>query len=538
MNDASFAGRRSFSWIIPALASLCFACLSLAILKYPGLQEDEILFTAPMYMPALFRLKVWGVTVPLMLMGYLGTLKTWLYSAILEVFPPSRWAVRVPVVVAGVITIGLTWMWVRRVAGSRAAAFAVALLSTDAVFIMTNTFDWGPVALQHVFLMGGLLAVQIWIDGQASSGGGPHWFLAAGFFLWGLGLWDKALMIWPLTGLAIAAVCVYPRELRRHLKRVPLMIAAGSLLLGALPLVGYNLARHGETASAYAKFAADQLPRKLHELEYTLDGSVLLGPIVATTPGLIAQTPATLVERLSVAVQRRFGEHARNLMLPAIALSLLCMVLQFRATQFRILIFVLIAMTVAWLQMAMNAGTGGGAHHVILLWPFPCIFVGISLATAAERAPKIIGRAVFAVAALLVCGNVLNTNEYLADLILNGAVGGWTDAFYRLTGAVYPYRSGRIGIVDWGYQNGLHLISDGELKTAEVTDKDAIDWNAMVLVQHTDDNQLYSGVNDKLSSAAMAHGYTEQVIRTVHDNQGRPVFEIFRFGAAGNQPAR
>jgi hypothetical protein len=29
--------------------------------------------------------------------------------------------------------------------------------------------------------------------------------------------------------------------------------------------------------------------------------------------------------------------------------------------------FVLIAMTVAWLQMALNRPTGGGVHHVVLL---------------------------------------------------------------------------------------------------------------------------------------------------------------------------
>ena len=62
------------------------------------------------------------------------------------------------------ITIWLTWTWTRRVAGTRAAAFTVALLSTDAIFIVTNTFDWGPVAFQHVFLMGGLVAIHIWLQ--------------------------------------------------------------------------------------------------------------------------------------------------------------------------------------------------------------------------------------------------------------------------------------------------------------------------------------------------------------------------------------
>ena len=98
-----------------------------------------------------------------MLIGYLGCLKTWLYAAIFQVFEPSRWSVRIPMVLIGALTIWLTWIWTRRAAGPRAAAFTVASLSTDATFILTNTFDWGPVAIQHALLLGGLVALQIWL---------------------------------------------------------------------------------------------------------------------------------------------------------------------------------------------------------------------------------------------------------------------------------------------------------------------------------------------------------------------------------------
>jgi hypothetical protein len=85
MSDAATtAARRSLTWISPALAALVFALLSLAILPYPGLQDDEVLFTAPLYLPGgtLSSLKAFGLTVPLMLTGYSGTLKTWLYAPI------------------------------------------------------------------------------------------------------------------------------------------------------------------------------------------------------------------------------------------------------------------------------------------------------------------------------------------------------------------------------------------------------------------------------------------------------------------------
>lgn len=549
MAEIAPTSRRARAWLVPAFAALVFAFLSLAILPYPGLQDDEVLFTGPFYDPGLahFNVKLWGATIPFMLMSYLGTLKTWLYSGIFEWFEPSRWSVRAPMVLMGVVTVWLTWLWTRRAAGTRAAAFTVALLSTDAIFIMTNTLDWGPVALQHVLLMGGLLAVQVWLGNEAKYGG-SRWMLALGFFLWGLGLWDKALFIWPLFGLAVGALCVYPGELLRRLRPVPIAIAAVSLLIGALPLVWYNIARPGETASGNAKLSAASMPGKVFELRHTLDGSLLLDSMVSTTPGPVERAPKTAVERVSLAVKSNLGEHRSNWMLPAIALALACMVYLLRTPAGRPLVFVLIAMAVAWLQMALNAGTGGSAHHVILLWPFPCVFVGTALAGVADRAPRYVALAMNGLIVAIACAGVLNVNEYLANLIVNGAVGGWTDASYRLAGAVAPYRSDWIGGVDWGYMNGLRMWYEGDLKLFAASDlvrKPALTEDArrqlltavqspgFAFIQHTDDKQMFPGVNGQFRAAALALGYTEQVERVVHDNEGRPVFEIFRFVKTG-----
>src|SRR5215831_14098493 len=121
---------KKIAWA-PTLAALCFASLSLAILPYPGLQNDELFFTGPLYTPdeTWFSVSAWGTKIPFMLTSYSGALKTWVYAALFEFFAPSRWSVRVPMIFAGVATIWLTWIWTRRVAGARAAAFAVALLS-------------------------------------------------------------------------------------------------------------------------------------------------------------------------------------------------------------------------------------------------------------------------------------------------------------------------------------------------------------------------------------------------------------------------
>jgi hypothetical protein len=541
MTETPANARRYRDWLAPALAALLFALLSLAILPYPGLQDDEISFAPLIDQPALawFSISAFGARIPVMIMSYSGTLKTWLYAGLFELSEPSRWSVRVPMVLVGIATVWLTWLWTRRIAGTRAAVFTLALLATDSIFILTNTFDWGPVAFQHLFLMGGLLAVQIWLSDDSKKR-----MLALGFFLWGFGLWDKALLIWPLIGLTVAAVIVYPRQLLLRLRRVPLAIAAAAFLLGALPLIVYNVAKPGSTASENTKLSLNSIPAKVHELRTTLDGSVLFDAMVSTTPGPLEYAPRTTLERASVWLKKALGHHQENRMLPAIALAMLGMIFLLRTPLWRPLAFLLIAMAVTWLQMALNAGTGGAAHHVILMWPFPCVFVGVALAGATDRAPRPVRLAINAVVILIASFGFLNCNEYLADLAMNGALGGWTDASYRLAGAVSHYQTNWIGTVDWGYKNGLRLWYGNDLKmfsAADQTRKPAMtDGDRLafltelaspnsVFIQHTDDKQLYDNVNIQLRDAALALGYTEQVERVVHDNQGRPVFEIFRF---------
>ena len=90
-----------------------------------------------------------------MVMTYIGSLKTLLYWPIFRIFGAGPWTVRLPVVLLGAITIFVFFHLARVVRGGRAAVIGAFLLATDPVFLLTNTFDWGPVALEHVFLVTG-----------------------------------------------------------------------------------------------------------------------------------------------------------------------------------------------------------------------------------------------------------------------------------------------------------------------------------------------------------------------------------------------
>jgi hypothetical protein len=65
-----------------------FIGLAACSIPYPGVQNDEVLFTAPIYPHAVNNIQ--PPAVPrLMLIGYIGTLKTLLYWPILWIFGPA-----------------------------------------------------------------------------------------------------------------------------------------------------------------------------------------------------------------------------------------------------------------------------------------------------------------------------------------------------------------------------------------------------------------------------------------------------------------
>jgi hypothetical protein len=534
MSNRVFARSALFLLAISAF----FACAGVVFIRYPGLQNDELFFAPPIFVPqtAFYAVRAFGAQIPVMVMSYTGALKTWIYAGVFSVWEPSRWSVRMPVLLVCLATIWLTWIWARMVACRRVAIAAVALLGTDAMFLLTGVLDWGPVALQHLLMMAGLVGVTCFAKT------GSRWALGFGFFLWGLGLWDKALLIWLLVGFAVAVICVYPFEVKRRISPATAAIALGAFVIGAAPLIWYNIDRHGETATANATFSTDSYILKLKVLGMSLDGSSLFSYLVDADAATPQRPPRGVVERVAFAVHQGMGTHKHNWFLPALALAVVALPLLRRSRFFKPMAFLLIASVVAWVQMFLTHNAGGGAHHAVLLWPMPMLFASMAIVAAAESFPRY-GSAIFvSIVSLLVIGNLLNENEYLTHFAVRGGIGGWTDAVYPLSGSLDD--STWVGTVDWGYTNDLRVLHKGHIKLFNTSDylpksqgksasieelKEMVGNPGLLFVQHTESKQLVPHVNDVLRTRAQELGYTERLEQRVADSSGDPVFEIFRF---------
>jgi hypothetical protein len=447
----------------------------------------------------------------------------------------------------GAATIWLSFLLICRLNGRRSALAAAAFLATDITYVLTTCFDWGPVALQHLLLISGvLLLLKFHQDGGKRA-------LNFGFVLFGLGLWDKALFLWPLAGLGVATLAVFPRELTQYLRLRVAVPALICLAAGAFPLLVYNFKSHGNTIGANAIFASDAIGPKFVELRTTLNGAGLLSYMVGEDWMDHPRLPRTTLERFSLWVHEKGGVHRATFVWPSFLLALMLVPWLWRTPARRLLLFALLLLAVTWLQMALTSGAGGSVHHIALLWPFPLFFIAIAFAEASRRLGRY-GKPALALAVVAIAGqNLLVYNQHLEQFIRNGGYGFWTDALYPLSDRLGQYGTNRIYIIDWGMLNSLRLLSQGGLDLSEAWDplkrpeSDQAGMKAIlpeisdpnhIFVSHTAALEVFKGVGEHLSQWARDSGYEEVHLETVCDGNGRPVFEIFRFREAetGTRP--
>lgn len=522
--------RFKLRWWPAVVLPLVFFGLGCAVLPQAGLEDDEVLFTAPFFhLPAatIFHAEVFHKQFPLMLLSYLGALKTWLYFPILTIFRPSYLTVRLPVLIIGSLTVWIFIWLLERTCGRTVAWVGGLLLATDTMFLFTTAFDWGPVALQHFLALAGLALAWRFMSK------GARWALFLAFFCFGFALWDKALFLWLFSGLMVATIAIFPSELWSRCSLRNIASAVAGLCLGALPLAAYNAASNLATFRGNTSFNLAQLPSRLHALRITWDGQILWGYMAHApwSPGAPREAGSAL-ERISSTLHSMAGFRYHNELEPAFWTALALVPLLWFTRARRTLLFCVITSAVAWIQMAITKDAGLGAHHVVLLWPLPHWFIAVALVETSRwkllewrRAGALV---LAGVMIFLVGENLLLTNEYFYQLTRYGAMGNWSDAIYQLSSEVGRMHSAHFVVDDWGIANGLQVLRAGnaslvlaqEWEHARVED---------IWIGHTPEFQVRAGGNERILQVARFAGYEKQIIKTVPDRNGRPVFEIFRF---------
>jgi 4-amino-4-deoxy-L-arabinose transferase-like glycosyltransferase len=301
------------------LFCLLFVALGSLWLSEVGIQNDEALFSAGIYPP-------FGNASRLMVMTYVGALKSHLYVPIFKMWPPSAASIRFPALILGALTVWLFYLLVKRTLGRTAALIATALLATDTTFLLTTRWDWGPVVLQHLLLVAGLTSIIGFVSSSR-----VRW-LALGFFLFGLGVWDKAIFLWSVVGLGVAAMAVFPRQFVHFLRVKTVAIATAAFLLGAAPFLAFNLRFNWITFRQNAAWSTEILGYKADLLRSTLNGSAVLGTVPRDDWDGPIREPDDPFKRALVSASRAVGSPRENLQFPLLILTILLLPIAWRTS--------------------------------------------------------------------------------------------------------------------------------------------------------------------------------------------------------------
>jgi 4-amino-4-deoxy-L-arabinose transferase-like glycosyltransferase len=508
--------------------AILFVLMGIILIQYPGLDGDELLFARPYFGQidgGTHFMHVFRYQPDVMVLSYVGALKTFLYWPLFWIFRSSVYLVRLPMVLAGAATIVIFYKWAGRLAGPSGALIAATLLATDPIFLLTDTFDWGPVALQHLLVVSGCLLI---------ASGRLSW----GTFLFGLALWNKAIFAWTLGGLVLAVLLVYPTAVCNVLADRRRWIRAGlAFAVGVFPLVIYNVKHPNTTLGDNAHFSLEHLPTKYRELTGALDGSGLQTYLVAAESQEDSREARSLVGRGASWIRKHAGPHYESLMPFAILLAV-PIALVFRKTPAgHAALFAIVCGAVTFVAMAVTRNAGMAIHHTVLLWPMPQLLVGAAFGSLPWRWLRV------GLGSLVVAANLLVINQYIVQFERNGSGGLFTDAVNPLAASLSGVKSETVYFIDWGIWEAADFLGQGNMDLRESyapliqampdagqrreIDTMIADRHAL-FVDHIPLREEFRGVEEHLEAIAGPEGYEKVPVQVVNDRNGRPVFQVFR----------
>ena len=546
-----------FSSVIVVGILGAYVVLAAANIERPGLEADEALHAAAairLLQPDLGS-RIWvnttsrvaGRDLPVMIMPYLGAVKSYMLAAAFLLFGSSVSTLRLTMIAVGAAAIAFTYLLARRGWGSVCALITTAALATDPSFVLMTRADWGPVALPALFRTGALYAIIVWAQERKRI----HLGIAG--LLLGLGVYDKSNFLWFV--LALIAVGLGARLLGRlRLSCRELLLVCGTFLAGASPLLWWNATHNWQTITV----AREGIQMGLGQGPSL--GAALLGELSARMLSLWSMLAGRGLDvfMFGASVAPWVGSYSETLFLPVLAVSVLLVGLFFRGP--RMLhpldwptILFPAAMAVLLLAQMLITPLTIWYHHLIFLYPFPQLFIGVVLShTIVGFRPgawRAILRPVAGLAAiLLILGNGAVTWRYQQLMARSPGSPVWSTGIYSLNDLLMThYRQEKIKLLDWGMYYPLLLLSDGQLQVDELWGwlegpdarpflESELQASCAIFVLSAPGTEVMKDPGQAFLAAASASGRQSLIQRLVEDDAGRPRYMLMDFEECPQDP--
>jgi 4-amino-4-deoxy-L-arabinose transferase-like glycosyltransferase len=563
----------ALDWLAVALAVAVFIAVAAHQWRLPGLYNDEaydvvpamqLLLGQPVDLNRGVGLRLFGHDFPLMISDYQGVSSMYSVLPLFAIFGPGVGPVRAMTIGFGAIAILLVYLLGRRLYGRTAGLIAALLLATSPSFIFWSRLGVYVVSQVVPLALGALLCCLRWHDTRRS-----RWLALAGL-LAGIGLSTKVLFIWFIAGAAASGVMVWlvnwwwpldpqgralPRRSLRAILNAPntlrprdLLAGGAGFLLGAAPLIGYNLASAG---------TLKVLRANLGQTEKGVDNTDFLGNLAGRFNAFKTVLEGSYFWFL--------GETQANVLPLAVFIGALLALalLLWRVPAYRrhraATVF-LATFTLAILVQSSVTVSGLEATHLLILLPLPFLLIGAALALlgdwlAAQAAARgLTGRLVPALLALailapVVGGNLLVAAHYHEVLARTGGRASFSAAIYILadyldTPHEDPYDYHRPYALDWGLKYNVELLTAGRVRPQEIygqgrtlspdfaatVERLLADPSALYITHRFDGPNAPAAYPDRTREffrIVEAHGKRVVPIKTIMESDGAPLFYVY-----------
>ena len=522
---------------LAAFPAAFFLLIGSLWIDLPGIYFDEAyvahaLFPAPPGGPN-WSVEVFGYKIPVMIMSYAGALKAWLLAPVLALFEPSAASLRIPSLAIAAGSICALFFFADQAFGRATALAACWLIASDPTFLFTARLDWGPVAVQQCCSIAGAALLLSWAIRPTNRK------LFLGFLILGLGIFDKLSFHWLIVAHGVAAVAVFRKEILQRIKLRVLAVAAAGFFIGASPLVAYRLIAYQPQFIPQLETDPALYQEKFGWLPISLDGTLPVGWMLASSADRPAPTRDGLDELLEAWFGGQSQARGRKTLLPqALLLSLLALPWTLR-TSFRPgLLYILIFSGMALVQM-ITIKAGGALHHQVLLHPFPQLFIAASIGALGIRFQRVSRIVNPAAAAALIAANLLCIGQLYRDGLRFGGAPLWSEAIYSLHHELAAASPTLVVIIDWGIDVQLRYLSRHKLPAQAMSFP--WDWNDSSIPRlqtELDQGRVIFVSLAKPEDRAMPQSYQTAVDElldlglqlrsrsTITDRQHRPIYQL------------
>jgi hypothetical protein len=569
-------------WLLVALALALFVAVAAHQWRLPGLYNDEAYDVVPAMQLVLGQpvdlnrgvgLHLFGHNFPLMISDYQGVSSMYAVLPLFAIFGVGVGPVRAMTIGFAALAILLTYPFGRALFGRAAGVLAVWLLACSPSLIFWSRVGVYVVIQVVPLALGANLCFLRWRR-AARTGAWPRpgrhdWWLALAGLLVGIGLSTKILFLWYIFGALAGGIVVrlvawrWPDNGARRrpfsdvfheplpLTRTATLAALGGLLVGAAPLLGYNLASGGTIKVILANLGhtekgvnnADVASNLLHQagaFKVVLDGSYFwwLGRVhtnYLTTPVFVLSTVGLL--------------------------ALVCLAPAYRRWR-NTVVFLLTFLAAVFVQSAFTL-SGLEPTHLLIMLPLPQLIIAAfavlgghwladwlrtrhAVALLHQLAPALL----VALLALPISATDLALDaRYHQDLAQSGGKSSFSASIYDLAHFLdTPHRDifdyQHPIALDWGMKYNLQLLTDGRVNPQEVYGKTTDlppDFDAtltklfaapsVLYLAHRIDGEGVPAANPaparEFLRLAAAQGKVVVPLKVIYESGGAPLFYVY-----------